>query len=73
MTLLPWRETSADDVARRLAHVDGAVIATATDIRLPLIAACGAAKVPFYCEKPVAFRVAELDTIAAAAAPVAAR
>ena len=73
VTLLPWRETSADDVARRLAHVDGAVIATATDIRLPLIAACGTAKVPFYCEKPVAFRLAELDAIAAAAAPVAAR
>ena len=73
-TLLPWRDTSAADVAVRLAEgFDGAVIATATDIRLPLIAACAGAGVPFYCEKPVAFRVADLDAIAAAAAPVAAR
>jgi predicted dehydrogenase len=73
VTLLPWRGTSAAAVARRLAAMDGAVIATATDIRLPLIAACGAAGVPFYCEKPVAFRLSDLDAIAASAAPVAAR
>ncbi len=73
VTLLPWRATSADDVALRLAQTDGAVVATATDIRLPLIAACGAASVPFYCEKPVAFRLADLDAITAAAAPVATR
>lgn len=71
--LLPWRETSAGDVAERLAAFDAAVIATATDIRLPLIAACGTAGVPFYCEKPLAFRLSDLDTIAQAAAPVAAR
>ena len=71
--LLAWRETSAADVALRLPGFDAAVIATATDIRLPLIAACGAAGVPFYCEKPLAFRPADLDAIAAAAAPVAAR
>ncbi|MGQ0564433.1 MAG: Gfo/Idh/MocA family protein [Gemmobacter sp.] len=73
VTLLPWRETSAQDVAARLAGMDAAVIATATDIRLPLVAACGAAGVPFYCEKPLAFRQADLDAIAAAAAPVAGR
>ena len=73
VTLLPWRETSAEDIALRLVQIDGAVIATATDIRLPLIAACGAAGVPFYCEKPVAFRGADLEAIAAAAAPVATR
>ena len=73
VTLLPWRDTSAGDVARRLADMDGAVIATATDIRLPLIAACGAAGVPFYCEKPLAFRSDTLAAIQTAAAPVAAR
>ena len=73
VTLLPWRGTSAEDIALRLVQIDGAVIATATDIRLPLIAACGAAGVPFYCEKPVAFRGADLEAIAAAAAPVATR
>ena len=71
--LLPWRETSAGDVAARLPDFDAAVIATATDIRLPLIAACGTVGVPFYCEKPLAFRTADLDAIAQAAAPVAAR
>ena len=74
VTLLPWRETSAADVADRLAQgMDGTVIATATDIRLPLIAACAGAGVPFYCEKPLAFRSDELDATAFAAAPVAAR
>lgn len=71
--LLPWRKTSAEDVAARLPGVDAAVIATATDIRLPLIAACGAAGVPFYCEKPLAFTASDLDQITAAAAPVADR
>ena len=73
VTLLPWRETSVGDAAQRLAGFDGAVIATATDIRLPLIAACGSAGVPFYCEKPLAFRPTDLDAITTAAAPVAAR
>lgn len=71
--LLPWRETRAEDVTARLPAFDAAVIATATDIRLPLIAACGAAGVPFYCEKPLAFRLSDLDAIAQAAAPVADR
>lgn len=72
-TLLPWRGTSAEGVAAALPGFDAAVIATATDIRLPLIAACAAAGVPFYCEKPLAFRISDLDAIARAAAPVAAR
>ncbi|MFN3972631.1 MAG: Gfo/Idh/MocA family protein [Gemmobacter sp.] len=73
--LLPWRETSADDVAARLAGgaYGGAVIATATDVRLPLVLACAGKGVPFYCEKPLAFRQQELDAILVAAAPVAAR
>ncbi len=71
---LPWRATSAEDVADRLAMgVDAAVIATATDIRLPLVAACAAHGVPFYVEKPVAFRRADLDALLAAAAPVVQR
>ena len=74
-TLLPWRETSATDVERRLSRGDAeaVVIATATDIRLPLIQACASADVPFYCEKPVAFRLAELEAIAMTAAPLASR
>ncbi len=71
---LPWRATSPGDVANRLAKgVDAAVIATATDIRLPLVAACAAAGVPIYIEKPLAFRPDDLETLLATAAPVAER
>jgi predicted dehydrogenase len=72
---LSWRTTSAANVAARLAGggFAAAVIATATDVRLPLVAACAAAGVPFYLEKPAAFRETELDAIMAAAAPVARR
>ncbi len=75
VVLLPWRETSVEDVAARLATggFGAAVIATATDIRLPLIVVSAQANVPFYCEKPLAYRLSDLDAIAAAAAPVAAR
>lgn len=68
---LAWR--AAPDAGERVAGFDGVVIATATDVRLPLIAACAAAGVPFYCEKPLAFRPAEVEEIARVAAPVAAR
>ncbi|QYK40142.1 MAG: Gfo/Idh/MocA family oxidoreductase [Paracoccaceae bacterium] len=70
---LSWRETTLAEIEGRLASSDAAVIATATDIRLPLVVACAAAGVPFYCEKPLAFRQADLDALMAAAAPVAAR
>jgi predicted dehydrogenase len=75
VTLIPWRGYSAQLLATRLAagDVQGVVIATATQIRLELIAACGAANVPFYVEKPLAYQTADLALIAAAAAPVAQR
>lgn len=75
VALIPWRGYSAQMLADRLAQGDiqGVVIATATQIRLELIAACGAANVPFYVEKPLAFCAAELGLIATAAAPVAER
>ena len=73
--LIGWRGYSAHILADRLAQgdVQGVVIATATRIRLELIAVCAAAGVPFYVEKPLAFTSAELALIAAAAAPVAQR
>lgn len=73
--LIGWRGYSAQMLAARLAQgdVQGVVIATATQIRLALIAVCAAADVPFYVEKPLAFDSAELAHIAAAAAPVAGR
>ena len=68
-----WRATSAHGVADRLARGDvrGLVIATATQVRLPLIRAAVAADVPVYVEKPLAFRSAEVAEIVAA--PVASR
>lgn len=70
--LLPWREAKvALDAA--LAATDAVVIATATQIRLPLIRACAERGLPFYVEKPLAHDPAELAAIMAAAAPVADR
>lgn len=51
----------------------GVVIATQTQLRLPLIEACAGAGLPVYIEKPLAFDKAELAAIGVAAAPIAAR
>lgn len=68
--LIPWREYRADAV---LDGADGIVIATATQVRLPLIAACAERGLPLYVEKPLAYDPAELAAIEAAARPVAGR
>ena len=47
--LISWRGYSAEALTDRLrAGADAVVIATATDVRLPLIAACAGAGVPVY-------------------------
>lgn len=71
--LLPWRGFDARAFEARLAGVAGVVIATATGIRLELIEVCARAGVPVYVEKPLAFRVDEVERIYAVAAPVAER
>jgi predicted dehydrogenase len=53
--------------------IEAVVIATSTPIRLELIEICAARDWPFYAEKPLAWRVAQVEAIHAAAAPVAAR
>jgi predicted dehydrogenase len=71
--LVSWR---AGGLGGALAALDGAeavVIATATDIRLPLIEAAAARGLPIYVEKPLAFRPGDVAAIAEAAAPVATR
>lgn len=73
--LLGWRGM---ELATLEAMVGGAeraavVIATATQVRLELTDLCGRLGVPFYVEKPLAFRMEELERIFAAAAPVAKR
>lgn len=72
---LSWQEHGMDGTLRALdTHKpDAAVIATATDIRLPLIRACASRDIPLYIEKPLAYRQADIAEIYAAAAPVAGR
>ena len=66
-----WRGYSVEAFAEELAGFDAAVIATATDIRLPLIEVAAEMGKPLYIETPLAFRPGELAAIEAVAAPIA--
>lgn len=71
--LISWREAGLDGIVAALDQSDAVVVATATDIRLPVIVAAAARGLPIYVEKPLAFRPEEVEAIAVATAPVAAR
>lgn len=73
--LIGWRGVDLGTLEAMIGGAEsaGVVIATATQIRLELIELCGRLGVPFYVEKPLAFRMDELARIRAAAAPVAER
>lgn len=71
--LLSWREAGLAGAVAAMAAAEAVVVATATDIRLPLIAEAANRGLPLYVEKPLAFRAAEVEAIAATAAPVAER
>lgn len=65
------REGGLGPALARLAEGwDGAVIATATEIRLELIEAAAAAGIPLYIEKPLAADPEEVSAIYAAAGPI---
>ena len=68
--LLSWREAGPGGAVAAMDDVGAVVIATATNVRLPLIEAATARSLPIYIEKPLAFRPAEVEAIAALAAPV---
>lgn len=68
--LIPWRDYRG---AAQLRGIDGVVVATATQVRLPVIADATGVGLPFYVEKPLAYDPAELTEIERLAAPVAAR
>ena len=72
---LSWRALGLDGVLEVLdaTRPTCAVIATATDMRLPLVAACAERDIALYIEKPLAFRPSEVAAVFQAAAPVAAR
>ncbi|WP_378213770.1 Gfo/Idh/MocA family protein [Aquicoccus sp. G2-2] len=73
--LLGWRGLELAALERMIGKAEQAavVIATATQVRMELIALCGRLGVPFYVEKPLAFRMEDLQRIFAAAEPVAHR
>ena len=71
--LVSWREAGLEGAVAAMGTTDAVVIATATDIRLPLIRAAAERGLPMYIEKPLAFRPSEVEAIAALAAPVAGR
>jgi len=70
--LIGWRGfDQAAFEARK--DVEAVVIATSTPIRLELIDICARRDWPFYAEKPLAWRVAQVEAIHDAGAPVAER
>lgn len=71
--LVSWREAGLGGALAAMTGAEAVVVATATDIRLPLIEAAAARGLPVYIEKPLAFRPKEVEAIASAAAPVAER
>lgn len=70
---LSWRALLPGDLETALEGAAGAVIATASQIRLELVQLCAARDVPVYIEKPLAFRQDELAALLEAARPIAAR
>ena len=71
VTHLGWRETNID--TSDLKGFSGLIIATSTDIRVPLIAKAANANLPLYIEKPLAFRATDVAEIYEVARPVADR
>lgn len=72
-TLLPWRGLDTQSLEQKLREAAGAVIATATDVRLELVELCARSGTAIYVEKPLAFRTSGLQTLFNAAKPVADR
>ena len=71
--LLSWRAMGPGDLEAELEGAAGAVIATATQVRLELVQLCAARDVPVYIEKPLAYRRDELAALFEAAGPIAER
>lgn len=71
-TLVPYRALKEAPLAKLLDKktCDAAVIATATDVRLPLIEEFAQRNIPMYVEKPLAFRSEDIKAIKAATSRV---
>lgn len=72
VTLQGWRGYSLNALEADLARHDALVVATATDLRLPLIEVAARMGKPLFIEKPLAFTATEVEAIAEMTAPVAA-
>ncbi len=72
-SLVPWRGLNVQCLQRKLQDAVGAVIATATDVRLELVELCARSDTAIYVEKPLAFRRSGLEAVLEAAKPVAHR
>ncbi|MXX90545.1 MAG: Gfo/Idh/MocA family oxidoreductase [Boseongicola sp. SB0677_bin_26] len=72
-TLLPWRGLDMGILEQNLRDAAGAVIATATDVRIELVKLCASLGTAVYVEKPLAFTSAGLESLLKAAKPVAGR
>jgi predicted dehydrogenase len=71
--LLSWRDAGLGGALAAMTDAEAVVLATATDVRLPLIEAAAARGLAVYVEKPLAFRPEEVEAIAEVAAPIATR
>lgn len=71
--MLSWRECGLAGALSAMDRAKAVVIATATNIRLPLIKGAAIRGLPVYVEKPLAFRPEEVEAIAEMAAPIAQR
>jgi predicted dehydrogenase len=71
--LLSWRGAGLGGALAAMTDAEAVVIATATDVRLPLIEAAAARGLAVYVEKPLAFRPEEVEAIAEVTAPIAGR
>lgn len=72
-TLRGWRGYELSGFEAEVAEYDAVVIATATEMRLPLIQAAVDAGKPLYIEKPLAATLQEVEAIEAICGPVADR
>ena len=71
VALLGWRELDLEALAKLLKSTPSAiVIATASQIRLPLIDLAVSTNTPIYVEKPIAFRTQDLEHIYKISAPI---
>ena len=76
-TLLPWRGLSLDGFAEQLqsnaSQSTAIIIATASQIRMPLIQLAAQTESPLYIEKPLAYRLSDLDAIYDASRQISSR